>query len=145
MSAPTLGPCGDRDPREREGAKPPAEASSACWPKRRRLLRRADFRAAYDHGMRSASRHFTVFGRAHEGAGGRVGITASRKLGPAVVRNRIRRRTRELLRRLPPSATAGCHLVVNPRPTVASADLAVLGQELEEQVRRLCVRLRIKS
>lgn len=94
--------------------------------------------------MRSASRHFTVFGRTHAGAEARFGITASRKLGSAVERNRIRRRTRELLRRLAPELGAGCDVVVNPRPAVASADWRSLGTELEEQVRNLCARLRRK-
>lgn len=102
------------------------------------MLRRADFRAAYEQGMRRASRHFTAFGRRRAAAGGvRFGITVSRKLGPAVVRNRIRRRTRELLRRLP-GAGCGCDIVINPRPAVATADFLPLGRELDELIQRLC-------
>jgi ribonuclease P protein component len=85
------------------------------------LLRRADFRAAYEQGMRRGSRHLTAFGRRRGAAGGvRFGFTVSRKLGPAVVRNRIRRRTRELLRRLP-EFSGGCDIVINPRPAGGTA------------------------
>jgi ribonuclease P protein component len=102
------------------------------------VLRRADFRAAYELGMRRASRHFTAFGRRRGAAGGvRFGITVSRKLGPAVVRNRIRRRTRELLRRLP-ELTGDWDVVINPRPAVATAAVLPLGRELGELMQRLC-------
>ena len=92
--------------------------------------------------MRRASRHFTLFGRRRPGADGpRFGVTVSRKLGPAVVRNRIRRRTRELLRRLPawPAAASGpgWNVVINPRTSVAEADFGVLIAELEAQFCRL--------
>lgn len=118
---------------------PPATATKPeAWPSGRRLLRRADFRAAYEQGMRRASRHFTAFGRRRGLTGGvRFGITVSRKLGGAVVRNRIRRRTRELLRQMPESCL-GCDVVINPRPAVASAEFLPLGRELGELIRRLC-------
>lgn len=88
--------------------------------------------------MRRASRHFTAFGRRRGLTGGvRFGITVSRKLGGAVVRNRIRRRTRELLRQMPESCL-GCDVVINPRPAVASAEFLPLGRELGELIRRLC-------
>lgn len=121
---------------------PPATATRPeAWPAGRRLLRRADFRAAYEQGMRRASRHFTLFGRRRGGVGGVCfGITVSRKLGNAVTRNRLRRRTRELLRRLPQD-TLACDIVINPRPAVASADFALLGRELGEQIERLCLAL----
>lgn len=72
----------------------------------------------------------------HAAAGVRYGITASRKLGGAVVRNRLRRRTRELLRRLP-AASLNCDIVINPRPQAATAAWAGLGAELEALLQRL--------
>lgn len=91
--------------------------------------------------MRRSSPHFTLFGRARAAGSGpataRFGITASRKLGSAVLRNRLRRRTRELLRRsLSPAAFAAgaFDIVINPRPAAATADFARLGAELAEQI-----------
>ncbi|MGH9487542.1 MAG: ribonuclease P protein component [Terriglobales bacterium] len=125
---------------------PVTATSSFRWPQRRRLLRRREFRAAYEQGLRRSSRHFTVFGLASAQPGVRFGITASRKLGPAVVRNRLRRRTRELLRRLPAGiAGIGCAVVVNPRPSVATAGFAELARELEMQVKAVCASLRQKT
>ena len=57
----------------------------------------------------------------------RFGFTVTRKIGPAVTRNRIRRRLREALRILPPgTARDGWDYVVVARPgtaTIAFADL----------------------
>jgi len=119
-----------------------------AWPQRRRLLSRAQFRAIYEQGMRRSSPHFTAFGLAGPAGGEalRFGITASRKLGSAVVRNRLRRRTRELLRRqgLAPAGLA-CDIVINPRPAVAHAPFAALATELEELVRKLQAALTSKA
>jgi ribonuclease P protein component len=102
-------------------------------------LHRPEFRAAYEQGMRRSSPHFTVFGlvAAPAGEADRFGITVSRKLGGAVVRNRLRRRTRELLRRLPVASGPACNIVVNPRPGVASADFRQLGGELAVVLEKL--------
>lgn len=60
-------------------------------------------------------------------SGPRFGFTVTRKIGPAVDRNRIRRRLREALRILPPgTARDGWDYVVVARPgtgTIAFADL----------------------
>ncbi|MGH9394813.1 MAG: ribonuclease P protein component [Terriglobales bacterium] len=118
-------------------------ARGGSWPPSRRLLRRADFLAIYDQGMRRGSPHFTLFGRLRrpcaDRAADRFGITVTRKLGNAVVRNRLRRRTRELLRRLEAGAAPlpACDFVVHPRPAVASAGLALLAHELEAGLSRL--------
>lgn len=118
-----------------------ATKASARWRKSRRLLRRADFRATYEQGVRRTSRHFTVFAVARLQSDARFGITASKKLGNAVVRNRLRRRTRELLRRLPATAGCGGDFVINPRPAVAAASFEELVRELGAQIEKLCAAL----
>lgn len=67
----------------------------------------------------------------------RFGITVSRKVGRATVRNRIRRRTREVLRRHMEELGSGWDIVINPRRTVLEAEFAVLEEELIGQLRRL--------
>ncbi|HET8635990.1 MAG TPA: ribonuclease P protein component [Acidobacteriaceae bacterium] len=67
----------------------------------------------------------------------RFGITVSRKLGRATVRNRIRRRTREILRRHVEELGSGWDIVINPRRTVLEAEFALLEEELMELLRRL--------
>lgn len=61
------------------------------------LTRRADFLAA-NRGLRVARPGFVLLARPNDGLGMRYGITVTKKIGNAVVRNRMKRRFRELLR-----------------------------------------------
>ena len=65
------------------------------------LTRRADFLAA-NRGLRVARPGFVLLARPNDGLGRRYGITVTRKIGNAVVRNRMKRRFRELLREVLP-------------------------------------------
>jgi ribonuclease P protein component len=63
----------------------------------------------------------------------RVGLSTGRKLGGAVVRNRVRRRLREVLRAMAPSLQPGWDVLIIARPAVVEANHA----EITEAVRRL--------
>ncbi len=77
-----------------------------------------------------------------EDASPKVGLVVSRAVGSAVVRNRVKRRLRELMRRRLASLPGGCLLVVRAHPAAAGvrqADLAadldlVLGRLMRRQV-----------
>ena len=75
-------------------------------------------------------RHLVVFALATGGEESRLGVTATRRLGGAVVRNRARRRLRELFRRHA-DLLAGFALdvVVNARGGCAAAAWGELEQE----------------
>lgn len=77
-------------------------------PKRRRLTRSGEFDRVYRDGSSHATRHLVLYSfprRDEEGEGVRLGVSASRKVGGAVDRNRVKRTMREafwsLLERLP--------------------------------------------
>jgi ribonuclease P protein component len=68
----------------------------------------------------------------------RVGFTVSRKVGNAVVRNRVRRRLREVARLVfPAQARPDLDYVLVGRQAALSRDFAILQQELLEALRRL--------
>ncbi len=68
------------------------------FPKENRLRKRREFREVYEKGRRFTTRYFVIhilpnpFGRP------RLGITVTRKVGKAVVRNRWKRLIREAFR-----------------------------------------------
>ncbi|OYX08357.1 MAG: ribonuclease P protein component [Sphingomonadales bacterium 32-68-7] len=67
------------------------------------IRKRADFLAA-NRGLRVARPGFVLLARPNGGQGKRFGITVTKKIGNAVVRNRMKRRFRELLRAALPAA-----------------------------------------
>lgn len=56
------------------------------------------FRRLYAKGKNQVTPHLALYARKNGGQVSRLGITASTKLGHAVVRNRVRRRLREIYR-----------------------------------------------
>jgi ribonuclease P protein component len=66
----------------------------------------------------------------------RFGISTGRKLGGAVVRNRVRRRLREALRAMAPSFQPGWDVLIIARPPVIGADFQALAGALHNLLRR---------
>jgi ribonuclease P protein component len=52
----------------------------------------------------------------------RFGLSTGRRLGGAVVRNRVRRRLREVLRAMAPSIQPGWDVLIIARPAIVEAD-----------------------
>ncbi|GGM01047.1 MULTISPECIES: ribonuclease P protein component [Micromonospora] len=61
----------------------------------------------------------------------RVGFVVSKAVGPAVVRNRVRRRLRHLVRERTTELPAGSTLVVRALPSAAEVSYARLGTDLD--------------
>lgn len=89
-------------------------ASRFTFPRLRRLRRPAQFEAVYDRGY--AVRRGPLLVHALPGDDRtRLGLSVSRKVGNAVVRNRIKRRLRDSFRRLQHDLPAGYDLVITVR------------------------------
>ena len=93
-------------------------------------MRKAEFDAVYRAGKRRSSSHFTIFFRANEQPQSRFGFSIKKALGGAVVRNRIRRRLREMVRCHRLEIPAGWDIVIHPKSTVARAEFAALTADL---------------
>jgi ribonuclease P protein component len=115
-----------------EGAPSPDSVNpdSAAFPKQYRLLRRLDFQRVYKQGQRRSASLCTVFYRPNGLAETRLGITAPKRLGTAVLRNRIKRRIREIFRLHRQELPGGWDIVLNPRPGAATAAYPALEREL---------------
>lgn len=66
----------------------------------------------------------------------RIGLITSRRVGGAVVRNRVRRRLREIVRALRPRLRRGLHLVIVARASAAKAEFAMLQSDVLSQAQR---------
>ena len=113
----------------------------ARFPKKRRLLRHADFEQVYKQGRRHFAAHMTVFYLPRDNNSGnnsntpqglRVGFTVGRVLGGSVQRNRMKRRLREAVRLsgFPPEVSAD--VVINPKRSLLGADFS----DVKNQVAR---------
>jgi ribonuclease P protein component len=107
------------------------------FPKDSRLLKRADFRRVYDNGLRYSSRLLAAFLLDNPDPArpplARIGFTVPKPLGKAVIRNRIRRRTRDAVRLDYPSIGPGWDIVIHPRRNVLDASF----EDLRREVRKL--------
>ncbi len=100
------------------------------------LTRRADFLAA-NRGLRVARPGFVLLAHPNNGAGKRYGITITKKVGNAVVRNRMKRRFRELLRaHLPQMGLPDHDHVLIGRDGGIERDFSRLDNELVEALER---------
>jgi ribonuclease P protein component len=89
-----------------------------------RIRKKSDFASLYRDGGRFRGRFFTlVFLRNGRGYS-RLAVVASRKVGSAVVRNRIKRRLRELFRRNKELLKESVDLIVISRPESGGAPWA---------------------
>lgn len=111
-----------------------------------RLTQRKEFLAAAEHGRRFRSSAFAVqvrdarpdeAGEGEETRGLRLGLTASRKAGNAVKRNRIRRRLRAAAEvALAAQAGRPCDVVIIARPETLTAAFDRLVADLSVAIER---------
>jgi ribonuclease P protein component len=100
------------------------------------IRKRADFLAA-NRGLRNARAGFVLLTRPNEGKGKRFGVTVTKKIGNSVVRNRMKRRFRELLRAaLPEEGLAGHDHVLIGREGGIERDFATMRAELSQALTR---------
>jgi len=97
-------PCHQTQARQRQEETISIGSSTAPVDKKHRLTRSADFQRVYRQGKSVAGRHAVLyyFERVTEnGEGGpRLGVSVSRKVGGAVVRNQVKRVLKEVFREL---------------------------------------------
>src|SRR5690349_293736 len=66
----------------------------------------------------------------------RCGFVVSRRVGKAVVRNRVKRRLREIVRRRLPGVPGGWELVLSARPSTAAAPYLRLAGAVDDLLQR---------
>ena len=104
-------------------------------PTAQRLRRSPDFQRVY-RGGRSWAHPLLALHVLAQPSGQRLGISASKKVGKAGQRNRVRRRVREVLRARLSAWKHGFYAVVVVRAAAAEAPYAALEGAVEELARR---------
>lgn len=95
-----------------------------------RLRNSKQFDHAYQSGLRVQAPFFVLYGTLNQKDFHRLGTTVSRKIGKAVVRNRIKRRIREIFRRYMPKDIPAMDLVLNARKAIRDCPFGILKEEL---------------
>lgn len=108
------------------------------FPKAAHLFRASEFKAVREEGTLQRGKWlFVSLLRGTEKGRSRFGLITSRRVGPAVERNAVRRRLREILRHTRDRLEEGSWFVLTARPGAAKASLRQLQQEWERLVGRL--------
>jgi ribonuclease P protein component len=118
----------------------PAEARAEALPRERRLAKRGEFLRVYETGRNLFSRYVVLFFASNALAHSRLGITATKKLGKANVRNRLKRWTREVYRRERGPLRLDerrMDFVVNVKPSAAQATYRQYADELSRILQRV--------
>lgn len=107
------------------------------FPPSRRLRKRAEFRAVYDGGVRLGAKLCTVFVLQNAaGHPARVGLTVTRKIGNAAVRNRCKRFLREAVRKHWELVPDGFDIVLHARPGMVESQARDVEDDIVRALRR---------
>ncbi len=101
------------------------------------LKKNSDFHRLYARGKSAVSPYLVVYCRKNRGGVSRFGYTVSAKLGHAVVRNRVRRRLREIVRLNQAVLVPGYDVVIVARSKAVDCEY----RRLEEAFLRACKKL----
>jgi ribonuclease P protein component len=116
--------------------------SSLSFPKQRRLTRSSEFERVKRDGLVRRGKLLMLSTAAVENSGqSRVGFITSRRLGSAVVRNRVRRRLREIVRRHQHDLRQDFWIVLVARRDAATASYRALEDEWLRLARRASILL----
>lgn len=109
------------------------------FPRVRRVRKRPEYLAIQGGGRRLSGDHYMLFARRADdpARGARWGVTVSRKVGGAVLRNKVKRWVRETCRRMQADLPTGLDLVIVARPSAARSGYEPTAAELANLARRL--------
>lgn len=109
----------------------PLQGTGQRLPSEERLRRRADYLLCYRTGRRRHGALAILYFVANQVGHPRIGITASRKVGNAVVRHKLKRRVKEIYRRWQERGKLpALDLVVHLKPEAGGADFRSFRAEL---------------
>lgn len=101
-----------------------------------RITASRDYNNIYKNGKKIPGRFIILYVMNNQLERNRYGIVTSSKVGKAVVRNRVKRRLRDLVRRMDPALKPGHDLVLVVRHHAGSAEYEQLAKDLSIVIRK---------
>lgn len=117
-----------------------AGRTSEALPRPKRLAKRRDFLRVYETGRKLFSRYAVLFFASNDLSHSRLGVTATKKLGKANVRNRLKRWTREVYRRRREPLGLDARrfdIVVNVKPNASEVPFREFSEDLARALQRV--------
>ena len=108
------------------------ERTDERLPKSSRLRKRSEFLAVQEGGTKAQAAHLVALAKPNGLGYRRLGVTVSSKVGGAVIRNRVKRRFRELFRRRRGLLPESVDLVLIGRNGAGQPHFEVIAQEFEQ-------------
>jgi ribonuclease P protein component len=100
------------------------------YPKSDRLRTDREYREVVHKGQRTRSAHFTIYRDFPEGTVRKTGVSVGRRIGNAVVRNRVKRLIREFCRRNREAFPPGSRTAIVAKATPGAPSYSSVRDEL---------------
>lgn len=106
-------------------------------PRKNRIRKNKDFRNIYQHGELHFSQYFVLHAFKSDKRGStRIGIVPSRRIKKAVLRNKLKRRIREIFKQHSKKIKDGYDLVINTRGDAVNASFEELKKDFDYLIKK---------
>lgn len=107
------------------------------WKPLHSLTKSQDFKAVFNEGVSSSSSFLVIYAKPNELRFSRLGLAVSRKIGNAVIRNRIRRLLREAMRECVKDMAEHYDFVIIARKASVEGTLKTFMSSIEKFLQRV--------
>ncbi|MGL5330057.1 MAG: ribonuclease P protein component [Peptostreptococcaceae bacterium] len=102
------------------------------------LKKDSDFRKVYKHGKSYANKHLVMYILDNKSEQSRIGISVSKKVGKAIIRNKVRRRIKEAYRlNIDENIKNGYDIVFIARIAIKDVDYQDIEKSMKHLVKKL--------
>ena len=101
------------------------------------LKKDSDFRKVYKHGKSFANKYLVLYILNNKSENSRIGISVSKKVGKAIIRNKVRRRIKEAYRvNIDENVKCGYDIVFIARVAIKDADYKDIEKSIKHLVKK---------